>query len=74
MKVTMTSPFSGKTNSMNLDITEEQFYRWKRGELIQNVFPHLTPDEREFLMTGLLPAEFDGLFADDELTHSRQQR
>lgn len=37
-----------------------QLYR--NGMLIQNAFPFLSDDEREFLISGLLPAEFDGLF------------
>jgi hypothetical protein len=53
MIVEMTSPLTGKVNQMDLPITLEQLNRWRNGELIQNVFPHLTADEREFLMTGL---------------------
>lgn len=32
------------------------------GSLIQHAFPFLTDDQREFLMTGLTPDEFDQLF------------
>ena len=34
------------------------------GELIQNVMPHLTPSEREFLMTGMSLEEQAGVFQD----------
>ena len=47
-------PFTGKLNAMELPVTKEQFQRWRDGELIQNAMPNLTPDEREFIMTGLL--------------------
>ena len=36
--------------------------KWQRGESIQNVFPMLTPDQREFMMTGITPAEWDHMF------------
>lgn len=47
------NPFNGKVNEMDLDITQEQLNRWMNGELIQNVFPFLNPDEREFIKTGI---------------------
>ena len=58
MLVTRKSPFSGKENKMDIDVTQEQLNRWNSGSLIQNVMPHLTPDEREFLMTGITPDEW----------------
>lgn len=51
---------------MDLDVTEEQLIRWKGGQLIQNVFPHLSPDEREFLMTGITPQEWEETFGNGE--------
>lgn len=53
------SIFSDKVNSMDLDVTQEQLDRHKSGELVQNVFPNLTADEREFLVTGATPEEWD---------------
>lgn len=61
----MTSPFSGKVNIREINVTEEQFNRWKGGELIQNVMPHLTASEREFLMTGITDEEWDNAFGED---------
>jgi len=69
MKVFRTSPFSGKEHSLDLPITEAQLERWIGGELIQNVFPNLTADEREFLMTGITAAEWEECFGPgDEAT------
>jgi len=62
MLITRTSAFSGKENTMDLDITYDHIARWDRGELIQNVMPHLTADEREFLMKGTTPEEWDLMF------------
>lgn len=40
---------------------------WKEGrQLIQNAFPLLTSGEREFLITGITPGEWEKLFAEDE--------
>ena len=48
---------------MDLNITSEQFARIESGiELIQNIVPHLTSEEREFLITGITPQEWDKLF------------
>jgi hypothetical protein len=43
---------------MEIDVTEEQLDEWKYGILIQRAMPHLTPGEREFIMTGITPEEF----------------
>lgn len=52
MLITKTSPITGKKVTLDLPITHRQLDRWEAGELIQNVFPDLTANEREFLMTG----------------------
>lgn len=59
MKITKRSPFTGIEHTLDINCTEEQLVRWQEGELIQNVFPDLTPDEREFLMTGITAEEWD---------------
>jgi hypothetical protein len=68
MIVTRTSDVTGKVHTMDLPITQTQLDEWNgpTRPLIQNVFPHLTPDQREFLMTGVTPEEWDELFGDDE--------
>lgn len=50
---------TGTTRTLELDITVEQFENWQNGMLIQDAMPNLTPDEREFLITGILPHEWD---------------
>ena len=51
---------------MDLNVTEAQLGRWEAGELIQNVFPDLSPDDREFLMTGVTAEEWAEFVGDDE--------
>ena len=65
MMVTRLSPISGKKNTMQLDITGQELIDWEKGGLIQDIFPHLTPEEREFIKTGITPDEWDKLFGDD---------
>jgi len=66
MIVRRTSRFSGQVHEMDLDITEAQLREWEGGALIQEVFPHLTTDEREFIMTGITPKEWDEAFGEDD--------
>ena len=63
MLVTRVSPFSRTKNTIDLDITAEQLARYENGEeLIQNVFPNLSPKHREFIKTGITPEEWDTTF------------
>lgn len=62
MQVTKRSRISGKTHTLEIDITSEQWDRWKAGEMIQDVCPHLSVDDREFLISGATKEEWDNLF------------
>ena len=64
MKFPRFSPISGKINVMDLDVTKDQFVAWEKGALIQDAFPNLTPDEREFIKTGITPDDWDAMFGD----------
>jgi hypothetical protein len=59
MRITKTSPFTGRVHTMELPITLQQIKRWENGEYIQNVFPDLTPGQREFIMTGITDEEWE---------------
>jgi len=67
MIVQRRSIISGKVNTMNIDCTEEQLSRHKMGELVQDVFPNLSVEEREFLISGVTPEEWDNTFEDSKL-------
>jgi len=66
MKITRTSMFTGVTRTLDLPITEAQLEAWESGTLIQVAFPHLSADDREFVMTGVVGAEWDNEFGEDE--------
>ena len=67
MIVTRRSMLSGEYHEMDLDVTEHDLFRWKQEcLLVQDVFPHLSADEREFLMTGITPEEWNEAFGGDD--------
>ena len=68
MLIERTSMISGKTTYRELDITQEQLDEWSNGAFIQDVFPYLSLEDREFIMTGITGDEWDTLMkeVDDE--------
>jgi hypothetical protein len=56
LEVTKKSIISGKTNTMELDITQEDLA----------VFPQLSSSEREFLISGITPTEWNDTFGEEE--------
>ena len=66
MRVVRRSPFSGNINVMDLPVTQMHLDRWQAGELAQNVFCGLSADEREFIMTGITPQEWEKEFGLEE--------
>lgn len=64
------SEFSGEYNEMEIPMSigeyEKAFRRWKGGEMIQNVFPNLSPEVREFIMSGITPAEWAEMFGSED--------
>ena len=59
MLIQRQSMMTGEIHVMDLPVTDEQLAEWQNGSLIQNVMPHLSPDQREFLMTGITPEEWE---------------
>lgn len=39
------------------DLKWEDAVNWKNGGMIQNIMPHVDPEWRDFLMSGLKPGE-----------------
>ena len=61
-------PFTGVFNTMELPLTHREYDRgvakWEAGALIQNAFPMLNADQREFVKTGITPAVWDSMFSE----------
>lgn len=66
MRIEKVSLISGKVNAMDIDVTDEQLMDWRKGELIQDAMPNTTDVEREFIMTGVTPEEWNSLFGSEE--------
>lgn len=71
MNITRTSPFTGRRHTMDIPVTAEQIANWQAGALIQNAMPNLTPDQREFLMTGITADEWNRTFGKGTVVEER---
>lgn len=62
MKITKKSIYSGRTNTLEIPISKDQYDRYIEGkEMIQNIMPELSAELREFLINGTTPAEQEEL-------------
>lgn len=73
MIVIRTSMISNTEKSMDIPVTEEKLQQWddflrEERPLIQNFFPELNAEQREFILTGITPEEWDIIF-EGESTH-----
>jgi len=69
MNITMTSIISGITRTKNIPVTKSQIYNWKiAGVLIQNAMPEISVNDREFIMTGITPEEWDSVCDEEKHT------
>ena len=66
MLITKVSMFSGVAHTLDIPVTQEQLDDWRGGKLIQDAMPNLSPDEREFLMTGTTRDEWEDLVQEDD--------
>jgi hypothetical protein len=64
MLITRTSTLSGITRTLDLDVTPAQLDLYTAGGvLLQDVFPQLPIEQREFIKTGITSEEWDEMFA-----------
>ena len=61
MLITNISMVTNTSRTIDVPITKEQLDRWKNGELIQVAMPNLTAEQREFIITGTSPKEWESL-------------
>ena len=61
------SMLSGKVNSMVLPTTQGKIEHWiSTCMLVQDAFPELNDDQREFLVSGITPEEWDDMFGEED--------
>lgn len=66
MLITKRSTLSGNTNSREINVTQAQLDDWASGTFIQVAMSNLSPNDREFLMTGITPEEWNKHFNEEE--------
>jgi hypothetical protein len=70
MQITRPSRLSAETHVMEIDVTQEQIDKWEGGMKIQDAMPNIGSDEREFIMTGITPTEWDiAMGIDDDVDY-----
>ena len=66
MNITRVSTLTGEENTLRLPVSQVQMERWEMGELAQDVFPHLSSSQREFIISGITEEEWDHAFGETE--------
>ncbi len=66
MEITRTSGISNVTRTREIPVTPEQYRSWQEGMLIQKAMPNLSADDREFIMTGITPEEWEDVFGKED--------
>jgi hypothetical protein len=68
MLITRVSSLTGISHTMDLNVTQEQLNRYEIGlGLLQDIFPDLPKEEREFIKTGITPQEWEEIFGKVEV-------
>jgi hypothetical protein len=66
MNITRVSTLTGEEHTLRLPVSQVQMERWEMGELAQDVFPHLSASQREFIISGITEEEWDHAFGETE--------
>ena len=66
MNITRINPFTGEQVTLDIPVNQAQLDAWNQGKLIQHAMPNLSADEREFILTGILPEQWDAMFDEGE--------
>lgn len=67
LRVVKISPVTGTPNEMLLELTPYELEAYDNGMgHVQDMFPHLDSDEREFLISGMTPADWEAVVGVDD--------
>lgn len=66
VRFTRTSILSGITRTLEFPVTEQQLAAYQAGAYVQDAFPHLSKDAREFIKTGIDKEEWEDAFGTEE--------
>jgi hypothetical protein len=68
MNITKISSLTGIEHTLNINVTQDELLRIENRrnstELIQNIVPNLSMEDREFLMTGITNEEWIRVFGE----------
>jgi hypothetical protein len=73
MDITRVSPISGEEHTLRLPVSQIQMARWEMGEYVQDVFPHLSASQREFIISGITEEEWEDAFGLSEEEWSEEE-
>ena len=62
MRIAMKSTLTGNITTRHIPVTHGQIMRWRDGVSIQKAMPHVDAEDREFLISGITPEEWDKYF------------
>lgn len=66
MRITRKSIITGVERTLDLPVSQSQWVAYTLGASIQNAMPHLSADEREFILTGVTKEEWDAALGPEE--------
>lgn len=66
VRVWAISDVSGNESTRDMEIALADWHAFHDGQTIQDAFPYLSADDREFLLTGITPEEWDAIFGEEE--------
>ena len=68
MLISRKSPLTGHNNSWDLLVTKEQMdlLQSRSRPMIQDIFPNLTAEQREFILTGYTPDDWKQMFPPED--------
>lgn len=67
MNITRICPFTNRVNVRFVEgATPEALAAWKNGKCIQDCMPEVSPEGREFIMSGITPEMWERVFGGEE--------
>lgn len=66
MEIIRTSLFTKKQHTREINVTPEQMYAWQNGKHIQDAMPNVSAEDREYILTGVTPEEWNEVFGKEE--------
>jgi hypothetical protein len=67
MYIKRKSVISGIERTRSIPVNPDDYIAWQAGiGSVQDLMPYLNDDDREFILSGITPEEWDAAFADNE--------